>query len=558
MNSRRWLYTLVLVAGLLSAVAVLAVGALVALRLSQLAKPQHQRHGNQTAGTPKSAATVTSSSDSAADPRAQFAPEPLDKDPAAKSNPELSPPDANASDTTHPDATKSAPPSSAPSDQKPPDDQRTADARLPAGPQPSPGEQPPRALTEIERRTGSYFEPTREDRTGRPEVVEIAVPNTYGSNAIWGATGRDALGRVWYGVTESWGEFPSAHLFQLDPATLQSADMGDVVSQLQRAGIARQGERQQKIHSRIVQADDGFLYFASMDEAGEKEDGSQLPTWGGHLWRLRLSDYHWEHLAATPEALLAVGTSGKLVYALGYFDHVLYQFDTRTSKLRSVRVGAVEGHTTRNFLVDGRGHAFVPRLSAAPPGSSALAIDSAAAGAKPPPPVASLVEYDADLQEIGRTPLQYYANPAESPAMCHGIVGLCDLADGSLVMVTHVGYLYRVTPSASGPAQVTPLGWFHPQGTSYTPSLFTPDGSRYLLGLGQRGKGPFQWLSFDLTTGRSQAANVVIADLFTPPRQDMIVYGSMTTDFQGRFYMAGRYVTSTGSSPLLVRVQPAK
>ena len=56
-----------------------------------------------------------------------------------------------------------------------------------------------------------------------------------------------------------------------------------------------------KIHSKIVQGPDGCLYFASMDEEGERTDGSRPPTWGSHLWRLRLSDGGWEHLFSAPK-----------------------------------------------------------------------------------------------------------------------------------------------------------------------------------------------------------------------------------------------------------------
>src|SRR5207244_299265 len=101
----------------------------------------------------------------------------------------------------------------------------------------------------------------------------------------------------------------SAHLFEFDPSTEVFSDRGNVVAELERLGIRRLHETQMKIHSRIVQASDGFLYFSSMDESGEADDGSKLPTWGRHLWRRGPSGV-WEHLAATPEALIAVATGG--------------------------------------------------------------------------------------------------------------------------------------------------------------------------------------------------------------------------------------------------------
>ena len=78
-------------------------------------------------------------------------------------------------------------------------------------------------------------------------------------------------------------------------------------------------------------------------------------------------------MKATPEALIAVATGGPYVYSLGYFNHVLYQFDTRTKRIRSVAVGAAGGHVSRNFFVDDRGHAFVSRVTRS--GSGELGAD---------------------------------------------------------------------------------------------------------------------------------------------------------------------------------------
>ncbi len=126
--------------------------------------------------------------------------------------------------------------------------------------------------------------------------------------------------------------------------------------------MLREGAHQAEVPLKIIEGPDGYLYFASMDEDGENPDGSQLPTWGGHLWRMNLRTHRWEHLLATKEALIAAGGAGRYVYALGYFGHVLYQYDTETNRTARVEVGSVDGHISRNFLVDRRGHVFVPRL----------------------------------------------------------------------------------------------------------------------------------------------------------------------------------------------------
>src|SRR5262249_25940831 len=150
-----------------------------------------------------------------------------------------------------------------------------------------------------------------------PRASFIPLPSFPGAYAVWGATGRDSRGHIWVGISANGGSVPSAHLCEYHPDTGQVFDRGDVVSALERCGVCRRGESQQKIHSRIVQAADGHLYFASLDEQGENEDGSRLPTWGGHLWRLRLPENRWEHLHRVPEGLIAVAGAGKLIYALG-------------------------------------------------------------------------------------------------------------------------------------------------------------------------------------------------------------------------------------------------
>jgi len=133
-----------------------------------------------------------------------------------------------------------------------------------------------------------------------PLVKPIAVPSFPGSYAVWGGVGSDSRGHVWFAICAKDVPAPSAHLYEYVPETETLTDRGDVVSELERAGVYRAGEGQMKIHSRIVQAGDGHLYFASTDEQGENKDLGKPPTWGGHLWRLRLPENKWEHLLATP------------------------------------------------------------------------------------------------------------------------------------------------------------------------------------------------------------------------------------------------------------------
>ncbi len=162
--------------------------------------------------------------------------------------------------------------------------------------------------------SGSGYRGTQDPPVGTPApptVRVIAIPEFWGSYAIWGATGNDAQGHVWIGVTSNDDRGSgSAHLFEFDPVADALTDRGNVVAELERLKLRRPGETQMKIHSRIVQAADGRLYFTSMDESGENDDGSKLPTWGGHFWRLGPT-HVWHHLAAAPQALIAVAAAAR-------------------------------------------------------------------------------------------------------------------------------------------------------------------------------------------------------------------------------------------------------
>ena len=388
----------------------------------------------------------------------------------------------------------------------------------------------------LAERTGSTFLPVPDDPYRIPRLKIIQVPDFPGADAIWGSTGRDRRGHIWFGVSANGGEH-SARLFEYDPERDQMIDRGDVLSNLKIAGLYKKGERQIKIHSRIVQADDGYLYFSSTDEEGERGDGSAPPKWGSHLWRLRPGDNRWEHLHWVQEGLTAVAGGGRWIYALGLWDHVLYQHDTLTGALSTVTVGSIGGHMSRNLTADLRGHVFVPRLSGA---------------------AVTLVEFDSSLQEIGATPLNNYLVGGR-PRKSHGIVGLVHLADESMAISTHAGYLYRITPQDSGPSRIDPLGPFDPVEPNYAPSLFTFAGERYLLGVARTNKSfkgdtrRHVWLVYDLESGRSRRVDF-------PFDGKALIYGSITRDLAGRFYVAGRRRNSESGrmEPLVLQIDTSE
>src|SRR5947207_5156585 len=84
------------------------------------------------------------------------------------------------------------------------------------------------------------------------ETRPIRLPTITGATAIWGATGADATGHIWLGVSSGTAAHVSAHLVEYDPATDTAVDRGNVLEELKRIGLLREGEIQMTIHTRIV------------------------------------------------------------------------------------------------------------------------------------------------------------------------------------------------------------------------------------------------------------------------------------------------------------------
>jgi hypothetical protein len=368
-----------------------------------------------------------------------------------------------------------------------------------------------------------------------PSVKEIPIPPFEDATAIWGATGRDSKGRIWIGVSAS-SPGMAAHLMELDPGAGIVRDRGAVLDQLKIVGRYVAGQGQVKIHTKLVSGADGGVYFASTDEDGEAEDGSAPPRWGGHAWRLDAATRNWKHLFATNEGLVAASAAGRYVYYLGYFNHVLFQYDTVTGDLRRLVVGSIAGHVSRNFLADANGHAYVPRLVLGDRGEA----------------IAELVEFGPGLDEVGVTPLEFYLGGGEA-GQNHGITAVMKQGDGKLYFLTARGYLYEVQPRNDRAAAVRPIGWFHPDGESYAPSLFATDDPQRLVGVTQRGVD-FAWVVYDLASRRSIASRFDTNGL-----QDVLLYGSETRDDQGRYYLVGWAGDGRGGQrPLLLQVGAAR
>lgn len=376
----------------------------------------------------------------------------------------------------------------------------------------------PQQSRTFEQKTGSKFIPSRTNII--PDIQQVNLKRAgllSNSDAIWGATGRDDEGFVYFAVSTHGGPSRNAQLFKLQPDSGQISQQGDVIEQLSRAGLYQDGIGQNKLHSKIVQADDGYLYFTSFDEGGEAEGVN--PTWGGHLWRKRADSKDWEHLLHAEHALVAVNTNGRYVYALGYWDHVLYQYDTITQSLSRVTVGSYRQHVSRNFLVDEKGHAFVPKIMDYGDGI----------------PVAYLDEFDIRLRQVESYRLVNYKFKG-SGAKHHGIVGYASLANGDLVFTTHEGQLYRLYAARQGKEKLAAYGSIHPQGRAYVPGLFSINGKEH-IGAIARGAGitGHDWINYDL----EEKEVISVGRLPLRKSRNILLYGSITRDNQGAFYIGG-------------------
>lgn len=359
----------------------------------------------------------------------------------------------------------------------------------------------------------------------------LIPPAFSGDSAIWGAVGRDTRGHIWVGISGE-GEGQSAHLCEYDPVADKFTDRGNVLSELAKVRPLEDGEGQVKIHSHIVQGEDGHLYFSSSDEAGEVDDGSSLPTFGGHLWRYRIAEQRWEHLFAAPEALIAAAGNGRYIYVLGYWGHVVYQYDIRTGTKKRIRVGAIGGHACRNLFCDSKGHVYVPRMKN---GST------------------ELIEFNTQLKQVNATPLKYYTSKPNRSA--HGIVAWQPLSNGQIAFLTDQGFLYLVIPSKTT-AAVFPVGYMGGQ-KAYMANLFSNDGASKLMSLNVHAAGQPQtadWVTFDLRKGKRRIRKIQMPSYNGQATSQHLFYGSFTQDNQGRCYVVGRVRAGGRKRPVMLQL----
>ena len=368
----------------------------------------------------------------------------------------------------------------------------------------------------FENQVGTRFTPVKSFSFEAPDIKEIPLDYAPSANAIWGSIGRDDKGNLYLGASTHSGPGGTAFLYKYDPSSSTLEPQGDVLGQLKRLGLYESGMGQNKLHSKVYQADDGYIYFSSFDEQGEDSDTN--PTWGGHLWRKKSDDLNWQHLLATPEALMAVNLSGNYVYALGYWNHVLYQFNTETQAVTQVVIGSTPGHISRNFLVDPMGHAYVPMVTTKSSGETTVFLN----------------EYDTQLKLVGSYPMPSYQH--KSMKKHHGIVGYASMENGDIVFTTADGGLYELNVYAGADGKLDYKGTMHPDGSAYIPSLFPIDGQGLVAGVGRASsKKGYEWIIYELQTRFGVAYKLDTSSL-----RSSLLYGTLTKDDVGNFYLVGR------------------
>jgi len=384
-----------------------------------------------------------------------------------------------------------------------------------------------------------------------PKLKDLEIPLQPEMNSIWGATGKDHLGRVYFGVS-AWdgGKDPSAALWRYDPVKDQFEELGSIRQKLEELGLRRSipfAETQIKIHSKIVQATDGRMYFSSQDEHQEDETGGRNPLFGGRLFALDPITDQWECILTAPEGLISIAARNRYVVAQGYFGHVLYQYDVVSKSIRSRKLGTFKGHVSRNIFMDRRMHVYGIRARIATQDEKIGIYNVGEASVR-----VSLVELDTELEEVQEWPLEDYL--VTETTRSEGITGYCELRDGTIVFVTQTGALWKITIQDEI-AKLERVGWIGGDSESFCGGLFAPFGDRFICGFTQRpSESARVWTVYDLDTAQANFLKLdrQSADLLSRP--ELLTYGTETLDHQTRAYVVGWRQVGGGKAPHVLQL----
>ena len=281
---------------------------------------------------------------------------------------------------------------------------------------------------------------------------------------------------------------------------------GDVVGQLSAAGILRKGEHQARSTRESFKGPTTTCIFrrwtkkASTKTARSYHDGAPFVANESRHIQVGAS-------SRDPEALIAVAVGDRYVYALGYFGHVLFQFDTMTRDVKRIPVGSLGGHVSRNFIADYRGHAFVPgcaptrRLTA-----NGARVDRRAR--------AESGRAERNAARTGALFRGVATEPTESPASRKWRTA--PVLQHSRRLPLSRSRLLVPRPSITARRRfLASAGSI--RAVRYVASLFSPDGADTVLALSHNilstaATGRYQWLTLDLKNGVSRVAPFAVRE----------------------------------------------
>ncbi len=383
----------------------------------------------------------------------------------------------------------------------------------------------------LESKLGTKFTKVKDIQFKSPTFNHLNLLTDAPGTAILGAIGRDDTGNIYFGASTYRGYHDNAYVYQFNPKTKVVVAQSSVIEQLKRAHLYKEGMSQSTLHSKFYLADDGYLYFTSMDSFSSKIDLASLSKSASFLWRKKPNDINWEHVLSTREDLVSVQTDGRYVYVLGNPNHVLYQFDTLSRRIKRVAVGSVGTHTSRHFLVSPNGRIFVPKVQK-------LADNTI---------VTDLLEYDSNLNVVDTHPLRYYYDPKKYNG--HGIVSYSHMKNNAIYFVTGQGALYKIEEIRDLKHEVTFTHFFDENNTigNFIPSLFTLDGQDFLVGLGKEpSNSQHQWFIHEISTNTTVKYNLPELD------KNLKLSGSVTRDNMGNMYVAGVDVNDASQNKAVI------
>src|SRR5437660_12331808 len=133
------------------------------------------------------------------------------------------------------------------------------------------------------------------------------------------------------------------------------------------------------------------------------------------------------------------------------------------------------------------------------------------------------------------------------------MVGLVYLPDDRFPFAAHRGQLYGIASRVGRPALVTAIGWFHPDGEAYAPSLFALGKEALIAGVTER-RDRYEWVVMELNTRISRAF-----PLDTKGLRGGLLYGWVNRDRAGRAYVGGWASSGSGGTrPIMLQIDPGQ